>query len=293
MRLVSYATREAGQDLVPGVVVDGAVYDVNELLGSGDALLSATALLEKFGADWSAFGADLVRRVAETPAAERGALANVTLGPPVPHPSKFLCVGLNYRAHVEETGRKYPAHPDIFSKFDTSLVGPDQDIALSEISDNVDYEGELAIVIGKTARNVDARDALDHVAGVTIVNDISLRDLQWRGTQWLPGKAVDDSTPAGPALVSLDEIPDLGDLAVTTRVNGQVVQKSTTERMIFDVATIVSYISYFIELRPGDLIATGTPDGIGAKRKPPVWLRPGDDVEVEIEHVGVLRNHVA
>ncbi|MFI6367730.1 fumarylacetoacetate hydrolase family protein [Nocardia sp. NPDC050630] len=207
-------------------------------------------------------------------------------------PAKVLCVGLNYSDHVGETGREFPSHPDIFAKFASSLIGPHDGIACSDVSVNLDFEGELAIVIGRNCRRVAEDDALGHIAGLTVFNDITARDLQYRGTQWLAGKAVDGSTPCGPALVTLDDVGDPQSLDLSTRVNGLQVQGSNTKNMIFPIARIVSYISQFLALSPGDIIATGTPEGIGAKRRPPVWLQPGDTVEVEIEKIGLLRNVV-
>lgn len=295
MRLVSYFPgSDSGAGPRSGVVLDGSVFDVTTLLGSASSTADASVmgLLRRYGGDLRGLATRLARRASSTDGAHRGSLADLRLGPPVPNPSKMLCIGLNYRLHAEETGRHLPTHPDVFSKFDTSLIGPRDDIAISHVSDQVDFEGELAVVIGRTARGLSREDALGAVAGVTVLNDISARDLQWRGTQWLPGKAVDASTPCGPALVSLDEIPDLQNLSLTTRVNGTEVQHSNTSLMIFDVASIVAYVSHFLELRPGDVIATGTPEGIGAKRQPPLWLRPGDQVEVEVEGVGTVRNAV-
>jgi len=201
-------------------------------------------------------------------------------------------VGLNYQDHVAETGRKLPTHPDIFNKFATTLIGPDEDIRCSDVTTQLDYEGELAVVIGRSCRNVTEVDALDSVAGLMVLNDVTARDLQYNGTQFLPGKAVDRSTPCGPMLVTLDEIADPQALDITTRVNGVTVQSSNTKHMIFQIPRIIAYISRFLELSPGDVISTGTPDGIGAKRQPPLWLRPGDVVEVELQNVGLLSNTV-
>ncbi|WP_225897222.1 fumarylacetoacetate hydrolase family protein [Rhizobium phaseoli] len=224
--------------------------------------------------------------------AEVGPFDKVRLGAPVPDPAKILCIGLNYNDHVAETGRALPTHPDIFAKFASTLIGPFDEISCSNITPNLDFEGELAIVIGKECRSVSPEEALDFVAGVTVLNDVTARDLQYRGTQWLAGKAVDASTPVGPALVTLDEVGDIQNLDIQTRVNGSQVQSSNTHLMIFPVRHLVSYISYFLALSPGDIITTGTPQGIGAKRQPPMWLQPGDTVEVELENVGVLRNVV-
>jgi acylpyruvate hydrolase len=211
----------------------------------------------------------------------------------VADPAKVLCVGLNYSDHVGETGRPLPTDPDLFAKFASSLIGPNDRIELSEVTDNLDFEGEMAIVIGTSCSRVSDKDALGHVAGLSVLNDITARDLQYRGTQWLAGKALDDATPFGPAIVTLDEIGDPQTLDITTTVNGTQVQGSNTRSMIFSVAHVVSYISQFLTLMPGDVIATGTPEGIGAKRNPPQWLRPGDIVEVTLERVGTLSNKIA
>jgi 2-keto-4-pentenoate hydratase/2-oxohepta-3-ene-1,7-dioic acid hydratase in catechol pathway len=186
-----------------------------------------------------------------------------------------------------------PEYPDVFAKFASTLIGPEDKICGSEVTANLDFEGEVAIVIGREGRDIRSEVALDYVAGVAPLNDITGRDLQYRGTQWLPGKAIDGSTPFGPAIVTLDEVGDVQQLELVTRVNGQEMQRSNTRHMIFSVAEIVSYVSGFLTLSPGDVIATGTPQGIGAKRTPPVWLRAGDVVEVEIESVGLLSSTVA
>lgn len=295
MRLISY---DASGTWRPGVLLDSTVFDLRQLLTASPNLDSVTAVdsvrtfLEAHGHNLPAAAAALTNAAETTPGAQVGRLGETRLGPPVPDPSKVLCVGLNYLDHVAETGRKLPIHPDIFSKFDTSLIGPEEAIRCSDVTQQLDYEGELAVVIGRPCRNVSEAGALEAVAGLMVLNDITARDLQYNGTQFLPGKAVDGSTPCGPALVTLDEVPDPHALSITTRVNGAEVQRSNTKHMIFPVPQIVAYISRFLELSPGDIISTGTPDGIGAKRQPPLWLRPGDVVEVELESVGLLRNTV-
>jgi len=286
MRLVSY---RAGATLEPGVVVAGQVHDLAGLLGSG--VRSTRELLERHGGDLAALAAAVDAAVAAG-GARVGELADVVLGPPVPDPAKVLCVGLNYRDHVAETGRTPPAHPDLFAKFASSLVGPADDLVLTQVSAKLDYEGELAVVIGRPCRNVAPEQALDCVAGAMVLNDTSARDLQFNGTQWLPGKAVDGSTPCGPALVTLDEVGDLQALELVTRVNGAEVQRSSTSLQIFPVATVVAYVSRFLALAPGDVISTGTPDGVGSRMDPPSFLAAGDVVEVEIERLGALRTTV-
>jgi 2-keto-4-pentenoate hydratase/2-oxohepta-3-ene-1,7-dioic acid hydratase in catechol pathway len=286
MKLVSY---DGDGSLKPGVVIDGGVHDVGRLIPGAPA--SVRELLEAHGGDLPAFAASL-EAAAASGDARVGALGDVPLGPPVPDPSKVLCVGLNYRDHVAETGRKLPTNPDIFSKFASSLVGPTDDLAVADVSPKLDYEGELAVVIGTRCRRVSAEEAIDHVGGAMILNDTTARDLQFNATQWLPGKAVDGSTPCGPALVTLDEVGDLQELELVTRVNGAEVQRSNTRRQIFPVATVVAYVSQFLELAPGDVITTGTPDGVGSRMDPPSFLAAGDVVEVEIEGLGELRNTV-
>ncbi len=294
MKLVTY---ESAGSWRAGVVVDSSIFDVATLLkgesgSSAKPVESVRELLREYGRALAELSERLIAASRKNPEAMIGPMEKVRLGPPVNDPSKILCVGLNYNDHVAETGLALPAHPDIFAKFATSLIGPYEEIRCSNVTPNLDFEGELAIVIGQHCRFVAAEDALDFVAGVTVLNDITARDLQYRGTQWLAGKAVDGSTPMGPALVTLDEVGDIQNLDIQTRVNGSQVQSSNTHLMIFSVRQLVSYISHFLALSPGDIISTGTPQGIGAKRQPPLWLKPGDTVEVELENVGILRNIV-
>ncbi|OWV81702.1 5-oxopent-3-ene-1,2,5-tricarboxylate decarboxylase [Rhizobium sp. R634] len=294
MKLVTYDSAGSWR---AGVVVDSSIFDVDTLLKgepgeNAKSVLSVRELLREHGGALSKLSGRLAAAARKNPKAEVGPFGKVRLGPPVTDPSKILCIGLNYNDHVAETGRALPTHPDIFAKFASTLIGPFDEICCSNITSNLDFEGELAIVIGRECRSVSADDALDFVAGVTVLNDITARDLQYRGTQWLAGKAVDGSTPVGPALVTLEEVGDIQDLDIRTHVNGSEVQSSNTHLMIFPVRQLVSYISHFLTLSPGDIISTGTPQGIGAKRQPPLWLKPGDIVEVELENVGVLRNTV-
>jgi 2-keto-4-pentenoate hydratase/2-oxohepta-3-ene-1,7-dioic acid hydratase in catechol pathway len=286
MKLVSY---DAGDALKPGILLDGDVHDVARLLPGAPA--TVRGLIETHGEDLPGL-ASALEAAAASDGARVGEISDVTLGPPVPDPAKVLCVGINYGDHAAETGRQLPQHPDIFSKFASSLVGPAADLAVADVSPKLDYEGELAIVIGKPCRRVTADEAIDKVAGAMVLNDLTARDLQFNATQWLPGKAVDGSTPCGPALVTLDEVGDLQALDLVTRVNGNEVQRSNTSRMIFPVAAVVAYVSRFLALEPGDVITTGTPDGVGSRMDPPSFLSAGDVVEVEIDRVGVLRNTI-
>lgn len=219
------------------------------------------------------------------------AVDGVRVGPPVPDPDKIICLGLNYPSHLEETkAREAPKVPMLFPKFRTSLVGPRDEIVIPRVSDQIDWEGELAVVIGRTAHRVPEEEALDHVAGYSIMNDVSARDLQRAGRQFTAGKAIDTFAPMGPGIVPASEVPDPQALELTTRLNGEVVQHDTTGSMLFGVAYTIAFISELITLVPGDIIATGTPSGVGLFRSPPVFMRAGDVIEVEIEKIGTISN---
>jgi acylpyruvate hydrolase len=215
-------------------------------------------------------------------------IAAVRRRPVVPGPGKVICVGLNYAAHIEETQRERSEYPVLFTKFATTLTGPDDDIPLPPESGAIDYEGEIVIVIGERARRVPRDKALEHVAGYTVANDVSMRDYQYKTHQWLQGKAWDASTPVGPDLVTLEEIRE--PLTLRTLVNGELTQEASTELLIFDVATLVSTVSEFATLEPGDLILTGTPGGVGYRREPQLLLTDGDVVAVEVDQVGRIEN---
>ena len=210
--------------------------------------------------------------------------------PPVPSPGKIICVGVNYRPHVEEMGREVPEKPLLFVRFGQSLVGHGQPLNHPRISEQFDFEGEVAIVIGRPASRVARDSALEHVAGYTAFMDGTVRDWQRHTTQFTPGKNFTASGAVGPYLVTRDESGD--QLAVETRVNGETMQRGHTDELIFDVPALIEYCSAFTVLEPGDIIATGTPGGVGAARKPPRWLTPGDRVEVAVEPLGVLQNTV-
>lgn len=285
MRLVSYAdggTWRSGileSDMVSDTAAVGRVAGVSEdcssnrrVLGGGASVLEA-----------------LERQVGGV---EPLPLEELTLGPPIPDPEKIVCLGLNYRDHAEEIGASPPPAPTLFAKFANSLIGLGAPIVCPEISDAVDYEAELAVVIGRRCRRVGEAEALDHVAGAMPFNDVSARDLQMRTSQWTAGKAIDTFAPCGPALVLGDEIDDLQALRVEARVNGETVQSGTTADMIFPIAETVAFLSQLMTLEPGDVIATGTPAGVGFTRDPPTLLQPGDLVEVEVEGLGVLSNPV-
>ncbi len=212
---------------------------------------------------------------------------------PVAAPGKIICVGLNYHDHTAESGMQQPDHPTLFTRLPSSLVAHGRPIVRPTVSDKLDYEGELVAVIGLGGRHIARGDALKHVAGYSIFNDGSIRDFQLRTTQWTMGKNFDGTGAFGPVFVTADELPPgAAGLRLQTRLNGVVMQSASTDDLVFDVATLVSAISEGITLAPGDLIVTGTPSGVGAARKPPVFMRPGDVCEVEIERIGVLRNTI-
>jgi acylpyruvate hydrolase len=233
----------------------------------------------------------LDRLRAAAPASAATPLSELELLPAVPRPGKILCVGLNYHAHIEETRRELPSYPVWFTKFASNLIAHDQPILLPPESRQVDYEAELAVVIGRPTRRVPRERAHEHVLGYTVANDVTMRDFQYRTHQWLQGKAWDGSTPLGPVLVTADELDPHG-LDIRLRLNGVEHQASNTSRLIFDVAQLVSVASQFTRLEPGDLILTGSPSGVGYRRDPQVFLADGDLVEVEIEGIGTLRNTV-
>jgi 2-keto-4-pentenoate hydratase/2-oxohepta-3-ene-1,7-dioic acid hydratase in catechol pathway len=236
-------------------------------------------------------GTDLVAYLAgveEPQDASAIALADVTLLAPIPRPGKIICVGLNYLDHAAETGQAVPTVPILFAKWANSVAADGATVAIPPVAREVDWEAELGVVIGSTAWQVEVSAGLDHVAGYTCVNDLSARDLQRATSQWTRGKAIDGFLPMGPWLVTPDEVPDPQDLAISCSVNGECVQDSRTNQMIFGVAELVSYLSQTMTLEAGDVIATGTPPGVGMARTPTWFLQPGDEVVVEIERLGRL-----
>lgn len=217
----------------------------------------------------------------------------VRLAAPIPRPGKIICIGLNYRDHAAESGQEVPGYPTVFAKYATCVVGPRDPIVLPRVSSQVDYEGELAVVIGRTAKDVPLEKALDYVAGYTAFNDVSARDYQHQTSQWTIGKTFDTFGPMGPVLVTADEVGDPHDLAVRVSIGGEVLQESNTRFLIFPIPDLIVYLSAVMTLEPGDVISTGTPAGIGGARTPPRWLRPGEVVTVDIEKIGQLQNPVA
>jgi acylpyruvate hydrolase len=252
----------------------------------------APGSIEAVLADPPAAVAALAALARTAPPAALTPLAEVELAAPVPHPSKVIGVGLNYRDHAEEAGEAVPDFPPVFAKFPNAVAGPTAVIRLPGRSTQVDYEGELAVVIGRRTSRVARPDALGAVLGYMALNDVSARDVQHMTSQWTLGKSFDTFAPTGPFLVTADEIADPQGLEIITRVNGAEVQHSNTKFMLFDVAELISELSHYMTLMPGDIIATGTPAGIGGAQDPPRFLGEGDVVEVDVEGLGVLRNPV-
>ena len=216
-------------------------------------------------------------------------LAGLDLAPVIVDPPKIICVGQNYLAHIREQNAKVPEYPTLFNKFRRTLIGPNDEIVLPRVSENVDWEVELVIVIGRTARHVSGAAAEDAIFGYTVMNDTSIRDYQFRTTQWMQGKAFEASTPLGPVVVSRDEL-DPSDLRLWTEVEGVVMQDSTTADLVFKPAELVAYCSEIITLEPGDVIATGTPSGVGQWRNPPLFLQPGQTIRCSVDGIGALTN---
>lgn len=233
---------------------------------------------------WEAMSRGVVRYDPET----------ATLLAPIPDPPKIVCLGLNYRDHAAESGVAVPSEPILFSKYATALAGHRADIVLPEVSHEVDYEAELVVAIGRGGRHIPQERAMEHIAGYSIGHDVSARDwqLQKPGKQWMVGKTFDTFAPVGPALVTADEVSDPHALGIRLRLNGKTMQDSNTNQLVFRIDYVISYLSQIFTLETGDLIFTGTPPGVGMARKPPVWLQPGDVVEVEIDGLGTLRNTV-
>src|SRR6267142_2851685 len=278
MKLASYIAN--GKPCFGAVIGDGVV-TMNERLKARYATLREAL----------AVGAlDEIRRAADGAKADHK-LAGLRLLPPIPNPEKILCVGINYKSHAAEHGQDAPKLPNIFTRFVNTLVAPDGDMIRPKVSTNFDFEGELAVVIGRAGRHIAPEDALDYVAGYTCFCDASVRDFTKYSL--VASKNFVGTGPLGPWVVTTDDIPDPTRLPLTTRLNGERMQHSGTDMLIHDIPAIISFCSMFTPLAPGDIIATGTPDGIGAKRNPPVWMKAGDVLEVEVDRIGVLRARIA
>src|SRR3954447_2056923 len=265
MRLVSF---DAGDGIRAGILDDGGIRDAGP--GGVGALL----------------------RSGEAPRADGPVVENARLLPPVPDPQKILLLGLNYRSHAEEAGLEAPETPTFFAKFRNALVPHGADVRLPGYSQKVDYEAEVAFVIGRRAKDVAEADALDHIAGYTLLNDLSARDYQFKTPQWMPGKVFDGSAPCGPALVTPDEAGPHDAIGISLTLNGEEMQRSTTADLIHSIPETLAYLSMLMTLEPGDIVSTGTPAGVGSVRQPRVWLKPGDEVVVESPQLGRLETRL-
>ncbi len=279
MKLISY---RRGETMSYGVVREGGIVDVGTRLGRRHPTVR------------SVLDAAAVAEVAQDAQGRRPdvSFTEITFLPVIPNPEKIVCVGINYEMHRVETGRGESTYPVLFTRFANTQIGHNQPVVRPRVSTHLDYEGELAVVIGKGGRHIRPEEALSHVAGYACYNDVTVRDWQRHTHQFTPGKNFPATGAFGPWMVTTDEIPDPTQLTLMTRLNGAEMQHACTDQLIFSIPDLISYISTFTPLVPGDVIATGTPGGVGFKRTPPVFMKPGDVIEVEISGVGILRNPV-
>jgi 2-keto-4-pentenoate hydratase/2-oxohepta-3-ene-1,7-dioic acid hydratase in catechol pathway len=280
MRLVTFEIEGRAH---PGAVTDGSVVD---LTSAGFSTL--LDLIEHFTVGSS----QIQKLIADPPRTAKYPLTQVKLLAPIGRPRKLICVGLNYLDHAKETGAEVPKTPTIFNKFATAVIGPGENIVLPKVSKSPDYEAELAFVIGPGGRNISAKDWEKHVFGYTIVNDVSARDYQKATSQWLMGKTFDTFAPIGPWIVTTDEIRDPHALKIQLEINGERLQDSNTRELIFKIPELVAFLSSVFTLEAGDIVSTGTPAGVGFTRKPPRFLRAGEEVVVKVEGIGELRNPI-
>jgi 2-keto-4-pentenoate hydratase/2-oxohepta-3-ene-1,7-dioic acid hydratase in catechol pathway len=287
MKFVAFKHRQEAEQYRVGVVADeDGIADFTHLISADD--LRPDEVLACY--DLSTGMIDRIKaELSNLPLVSR---SSVHLSSPIPRPGKIICIGLNYRDHAEESGMAIPTSPIIFSKFGTCVIGSGEPIRIPVGSNQVDYEAELAVVIGRTAKNVSAAEAMEYVFGYTNFNDVSARDFQFADGQWQRGKSCDTFAPMGPAVVTADEVGDPHDLNIRFRLNGETLQDSNTCQLIFKTPELIEFLSRVITLEPGDVIATGTPPGVGFARKPPIFMNPGDVAEVEIDQLGTLTNPV-
>jgi 2-keto-4-pentenoate hydratase/2-oxohepta-3-ene-1,7-dioic acid hydratase in catechol pathway len=265
MRFVTY---EAGEGTRAGWLRDG-----DTIVDAGESL---RALIE-------------AGRLSESEGGREVPLADARLLPPVPDPDKIVCIGLNYLSHAREAGLEPPEVPTFFAKFRNALAAPGAAVRLPEYSAKVDYEAEVAFVVGRRAKDVSEEDALAHIAGYTLLNDLSARDYQFMTPQWMPGKVFDASAPCGPCLVTPDEAGPPNAIGIELRLNGEVMQSASTSDLVHSVPALLAHLSKLMTLEPGDIVSTGTPAGVGSVRQPRVWLKPGDEIEIESPSLGMLR----
>jgi len=275
VQIVSYRSERGVR---AGVLRDGHVVDAWDVLEPDGPHSSVRELLER----------NLVGRLGAEAQGQGVALGQVRLQPPVPDPQKIVCIGLNYRSHAAEAGLDPPGAPTFFAKFRNSLVPQGAEVTLPRASEKVDYEAEVAFVIGRRATDVSEAEALDHVAGYTLLNDLSARDLQFATPQWMPGKVFDGSAPCGPALVTPDEAGPHDGIEIGLTLNGENMQQASTDDLVFSVPALVAHLSRLMMLEPGDIVSTGTPSGVGSVREPRVWLKDGDEVVVSSPTLGRL-----
>jgi 2-keto-4-pentenoate hydratase/2-oxohepta-3-ene-1,7-dioic acid hydratase in catechol pathway len=277
MRIVTYRSDRGAR---AGLLRNGAVVDVWSALHGGGS--TVRELLES----------DRLSDALDIPSARVVPLQAVELLPPVPDPKKIVCIGLNYRSHAAEAGIEPPEAPTFFAKFTNALAGPGATVSLPATSEKVDFEAEVAFVIGRRCSAVSADEALRYIAGYMLFNDLSARDLQFQTPQWMPGKVFDGSAPSGPALVTADEALAEGPISFSLTLNGEVMQSATTDDLIFGVPELVSRLSSLMTLEPGDIVSTGTPAGVGSTRDPRVWLSPGDEIVIGSPTLGLLETRI-
>ena len=282
MRLVSV---DAGGHPRAALLRDGRVFDIWD--GALADLPARDRTLE------SILEAGLLDEVKPVDRDEGAPLDEVRLLPPVTRPQKIICIGLNYRAHAEEQGAEPPATPTFFAKFRNALAAPGATVSLPPWSERVDYEAEVAFVIRDRCKDVPEADAIEHVAGYTLLNDLSARDYQFKTPQWMPGKTFDGAAPCGPALVTTDEAGPHNEIEIELTLNGELMQRSSTADLVHSVPALIAYLSKLMTLEPGDLVSTGTPAGVGSLRDPQVWLKPGDEVVISSPQLGVLETRLA
>jgi 2-keto-4-pentenoate hydratase/2-oxohepta-3-ene-1,7-dioic acid hydratase in catechol pathway len=279
MKLVTYRADGEGR---AGVQTDEGVVDAAELLGIG-----TVSVRELIASDRLGDLAELIEKSGTEP------IVDAELLPPLPDPDKIVCIGLNYRSHAAEAGIDPPEQPTFFAKFRNALASPDATVELPAASKRVDYEAEVAFVIGRRAKDVEPDQALDAVAGYMLLNDLSARDLQFATPQWMPGKVFDGSAPCGPAIVTPDEAGAPDTISFTLDLNGERMQDGSTSDLVFSVAELVSRLSRWLTFEPGDIVSTGTPSGVGSVRDPHVWLKPGDEIVISSPTLGELRTLIA
>ena len=291
MKLITFKNAVNGEEnyRIGALVDEKSIIDLTSLISAKS--LTASELLQCFDLE-NDFLEKAKSYLAQDSEKTIYAKQDVKIAPPVPRPGKIICVGLNYRDHAEESGMAIPTSPITFSKYVTCIAAPNDEIIVPSKSEQTDYESELAFVIGRRAKNVKKENAMDYVLGYTNFNDVSARDFQFADGQWTRGKSCDTFAPIGEYIATADEITDPHNLRIQFRLNGETMQDSSTNQLIFRIPEIIEFLSQAMTFEPGDIIATGTPPGVGFARKPPVFLKDGDIAEVEIEGLGVLSNPV-